>query len=357
MRHYLPFALAVLAVGCGDRPPTGPNADFRVGSPEAAPSVTVMTQNLYVGADVDLVIGALANGDPSDDVDALLFAIETLGKTHYPVRAAAIADRILRERPHVVGLQEVSVINIDLSALGGPVVELDFLTILQAELAERGLHYDVAAQVQNIVAEPLPGISLVDHDALLVDADRVTVTAGAGQNFTLNVGPVAPGVVLRRGWVWADVVIAGAPYRFVSAHTEADLAGNHLGELRAAQVAQLVASLPVDRPVVVMGDLNDTPGSLMYQILAAAGFTDAWAALRPGLVGFTCCQLADLSNEMPALDERIDYVLARGIGHPLAGLHGWIDRFGDVPADRLPGPAYPIWPSDHVGLSATLGLR
>jgi hypothetical protein len=353
MSRYLSLALAVLTVGCTDRAPTGPNADLRVGSPEAAPSITVMTQNLYVGADVDAVIGALATPETTDDVPALLFAIQTLGNTDYPARAAAIADEIARQRPHVAGLQEVSVINIDLTGLGLPiVVHLDFLQILQAELAERGLHYTVAAQVRNIVAEPLPGISLVDHDAVLVDADRVTVTSAGGQNFALNVGVVAPGVELKRGWVWADVDIAGAPYRFVSAHAEADLAGNHLELLRAAQVSELVASLPTDRPVIVVGDLNDVPGSPMYQVLAGAGFTDAWATLRAGLVGYTCCQLADLSNPMPTLDERIDYVLARGIG-----VLGRIDRFGDVPADRTAGPAYPIWPSDHVGVSATLILR
>lgn len=353
-RSFLVVPLAALALGCADHSPTAPLADLRVGSPDAAPSITVMTQNLYVGADVDLVIGALATPDPTDDLPALLFAIATLGKTDYPARAAAIADEIARQRPHVVGLQEVSVIDIDLTALGGPVVSLDFLAILQAKLVERGLNYTVAAQVQNIVAAPLPGISLVDHDALLVDADRVSVTAAAGQNFSSNVGVVAPGVNLKRGWVWADVLIAGAPYRFASAHTEADLAGNHLSDLRAAQVAELVASLPTDRPAIVVGDLNDVPGSLMHQILVGAGFTDAWAALRPGPVGYTCCQRADLSNPMPTLDERIDYVLARGLGPPAAGLLGRIDRFGDVPADRLAGPAYPIWPSDHVGLSATL---
>lgn len=353
-RSFLVVPLAaLLAGGCTDRSPTALPADFRVGSPAAAPSITVMTQNLYVGADVDLVIGALASLDPADDFPALLFAIQTLGNTDFPSRAGAIADEIARRRPHAVGLQEVSVIDIDLRALGLPiVVNLDFLEILHAELTERGLPYTLAAQVENIVAEPFPGISLVDHDALLVDGDRVEVTAAGGQNFAFNVGVVAPGIELKRGWVWADAVVDGNPYRFVNTHAEADLGGAHLDELRAAQLSELVASLPTDRPVVVMGDLNDIPGSLMYQVLAGAGFTDAWAALRPGVIGYTCCQAADLSNALPDLDERIDYVLARGIG-----VRGRIDRFGDVPADRTAGAAYPIWPSDHVGLIAMLGVR
>jgi len=316
-----------------------------------------MTQNLYVGADVDLVIGALASPDPYDDFPALLFAIETLGKTDYPARAAAIADEIARRRPHVVGLQEVSVIDIDLSGMGGPVVYLNFLEILQAELAARGLNYTAAAQVQNTNAAPLPGISLVDFDVLLVDADWVTITSAGGQNFTVIVGPVAPGVTLIRGWVWARTTIGDQSYTFASAHTEANLAGAPQGlleQIRAAQVGEMVASLGSSDRVVLMGDLNDTPGSLMYQVLAGAGFTDVWAALRPGVVGLTCCHRADLSDQVAAFTQRIDYILTRGLDASQSRLFGRIDRFGEVPGDRTAGPAYPVWPSDHVGMIATV---
>ncbi len=363
------FLLAAVAAACADRAPTAPSADFNITASPAGPQgIAVMTQNLYVGADVDLVIGALATPDAGDDIPALLFAIETLGKTDYPARAAAIADEIARRRPHVVGLQEVSVIDIDLTPLGLPiVVDLDFLVILQAKLAERGLHYSVAAKVQNIVAAPpLPGnsvVSLVDYDALLVDDDRVTVGSAGGQTFAVNVGEVAPGVVLKRGWVWARVEIARQHYTIVSTHAEADLAGAHLSELRAAQLSQLVGTITSPERVIIMGDLNDTPGSLMYQVLAGAGFTDMWAALRPGVVGLTCCHLADLSDQVAAFYQRIDYVFTRGpgLGWHRQNLAGQIDQFGDVPADRVPGPAYLIWPSDHAGLVATLevgqGLR
>ena len=46
-------------------------------------------------------------------------------------------------------------------------LHLDFLPVLQAELAERGLTYDVAARVRNIEAAPLPGVSLLDDDVLV----------------------------------------------------------------------------------------------------------------------------------------------------------------------------------------------
>ena len=357
MRHSLLFPLAVLvAAGCSDRAaaPFAPDVDFRAASAEPG-AITVMSQNLYVGADVDAVIIALASSDQSDDIPALLGAIQNLSNTDFPARAGAVADKIAAQRPHVVGLQEASVIDIDLTALGMPVViNLDFVVILQAKLAERGLHYGVAAQVQNIVAAPLPGISLVDYDVLLVDLDRVAVTASGGQNFTFNVGVVAPGIELKRGWVWADATIDGIARRFVSTHLEADLAGNTLSALRAAQAGELVASLPTGQPAVIMGDLNDVPGSPMYQVLAGTGFGDVWSALRPSVIGYTCCQPSDLSNSLPALDARIDYVFARDFSGGIIGVRGQIDRFGDVPADRVAGSAYPVWPSDHAGLIATL---
>lgn len=349
---------ALLAAGCADRSPTTPLADFRIGSPAAAPSVTVMSQNLYIGADVDAVLGALASPGGEDDIPALLFAIETLRKTNYPARAAAIADEIARTRPHVVGLQEVEELDIDLTALDLPVVvHLDFMEILQAELAARGLHYTVPAQVENTVVTLLNGlISLVDHDALLVDADRVTVGSADGQTFAANVGPVG-GVDLTRGWVWARVTIAGESYTFVNTHTEPDLGGGSLAGLRALQITELAAFVAADDRVVMMGDFNDAPGSPMYQVLAGAGFTDVWAALRPGAIGYTCCHLPDLSDSVAAFSQRIDYVFTRGLDEPEDRLRGKVDRFGEVPADRIAGPAYPIWPSDHVGLIAALGVR
>jgi endonuclease/exonuclease/phosphatase family metal-dependent hydrolase len=360
MRRFLLIVPAIaLAVAC-DQNPVAPTPVYNISSPPAsARDITVMTQNLYVGADVDLVIRALGTPDPGDDFPALLFAIATVGKTDFPARAQAIADQIQGARPAAVGLQEVSRINIDLRPLGVPlVVDQDFLAILQGALAERGLHYQVAAVSDNINVNLVSGlVRLVDHDALLIDADRVTVNAASGQNFSVNLGPVAEGVVLVRGWVWARTTIAGRSFTFASAHTEANLAGAPPGlleQIRAAQVGEIVASLGPNERVVLMGDLNDTPGSPMYNVLTSAGFTDTWAALHPGAQGLTCCHLADLSDAVARFDQRIDYVFTRGVAGGDGKLFGQVDRFGNVPADRLAGPDYPIWPSDHAGLLAAL---
>ena len=332
-------------------------SEQRVSSPSA--DITVMSQNLYVGADVDLVIRALASPDPSDDLPALLFAIETLGQTAYPARAEAIADAIARARPHAVGLQEVSEINIDLRPLGVPVfVSQDFLALLQDALTRRGLHYTVAGTSDNTNVSLVGGlVTLFDHDVLLVDADRVAVNTASGQAFAVNLGPIAPGVSLIRGWVWAQTTVAGKAYTFATAHTESNLAGAPPGlveSIRAAQVGEMVATLASRERVILIGDLNDQPGSPMYDVLTGSGYTDTWAALRPGANGLTCCHVADLSDAIADFDQRIDYVFTRGFAQGDGKVLGQIDRYGEVPADLLAGPAARIWPSDHAGLVAVL---
>ncbi len=343
---------------CTDAP-TGvtPQLDDAVG----AQRIGVMTQNLYVGTDVDAVLLALMSEDPNDDVPALFTAIETLGKTDFPTRAGAIADEIARERPHVVGFQEVSDIHVDLTGVGVPVViNLEFLPILEAQLAARGLHYTVAATVKNIDVTLPPGIQLVDYDAILVNTDVATVDFAYAQNFTYNLGEIAPGVVLKRGFVEVAAIIDGARHVFVSTHLEPDVAGQDLSGLRAAQAYEIAAVLGDATPAFVMGDLNDQPGTPMYQVFQQAGFRDVWKDVRPDVDGFTAGEgytderRADLSNPLNGFTQRIDYIWARGVGHPIAGLQGRITRFGAEPSDKVDGPYFKIWPSDHAGLVAEL---
>ncbi|TFG44181.1 MAG: hypothetical protein E4H41_08065 [Gemmatimonadales bacterium] len=320
--------------------------------------VSVMTQNLYVGADVDAVIAALASLDPDDDIPALIEAVATIERTDFPARARAIAKEIRRTRPDVVGLQEVSTIQVIIPPLGVN-VNLDFQEILLDALAAAGLNYEVAIRLENFTASPAPGISLTDADVLLVDPSRVQVLGASGHTFQANLGVVAPGVDLQRGWVEMTAVIDGKTYTFASTHTEGTGPDELLLQLHAAQIGEMVASLGDASPAIVMGDFNAQPDSPAYQLMEAGGFTDVWLALRPRVRGYTCCQLADLSNPRPAFGERIDYVWTRGLGE-LRGRHsllGQIGRYGDVPSDRIRNSAGAlIWPSDHAGVIANIML-
>ena len=352
------FLLGLSLAGCSGHELLDPSTSQ--GTPIGAerggvsiPPITVLTQNMYPGTNLDLVFAALATPDPSDDAPALTLAIQTLQETDFPARAALLADEIARVRPHAVALQEVSTFHIA-AAIAGQDIDLDFLPILEAALAERGLHYVAAGAATNYTVAPLPGISYGQGDALLIDADRVTVNSATHHIFTYNIGEIAPGITLRQGWSEADATVGSLHVIFISTHPESDLAGISMAELRAAQVTELVGSLPAGVPVVVMGDLNDEPGSLMYQVLTGAGLTDVWRALRPGVAGTTCCHDDDLGDMPARFDEHIDYIFERGFGTGRGGLQGRIARFGDQPSERIAGPLHPLWASDHVGLTATL---
>ncbi len=251
LRLPLLAGAVLLAVGCTrDAPvaPESPNLQSAAPNSPGAGPVVVMNQNLYVGTDVDAVIRALASPDPNDDIPVLLAQLAVLQETDFPSRAGALADEIARIRPHIVGLQEVSKVDIDLTPFGLPAVyHVDFLPVLLEALRNRGLSYDVGAQVQNIVAAPIPGISLIDYDAMLVDSRRVALGPGTVErNYSTNIGPVAPGVTLIRGWVSVLATIEGRRYRVASTHLESGNAPG-LDLLRAAQMQELIASIAMRR--------------------------------------------------------------------------------------------------------------
>ncbi len=353
---------AVLSLGCSSADMLGPsafqtsssNADTHGGGENRFGAITVMSRNMYIGADVDLVIRALASPDPADDVAALVAAVTVVSQTDFPTRARAMAREIARNRPDVVGLQEVSKLDIDLTALGGTaVIHQDFLATLLSELSRRGLHYRVAATVQNTQAAPIPGISLVDYDAILIGPGVRLQSDPIARNFTHNIGVVAPGVTIVRGYIVLDLKLDARRYTVASTHLESGGAAG-LDLLRAAQAAELGATVGDDSPAILLGDFNDVVGSPMHETLLAAGFSDVWAELRPRSDGFTCCHVADLSNTAPDLDQRIDYVFARGLGSRRDPVKGEVHLVGNRASDKIPGPFFPIWPSDHAGIVANL---
>jgi len=343
--------LLILApvAGCEDARIGGPDLGVARGTSQA---LSVITWNVYYGTDLNAVVTALGNADPTDDIPAFIGALTTLEATAWPARADAIAGVIAAQRPHAVGLQEIATYDIDLSGLGVPIdFTLPFLPILEAALANRGLHYAVAATVESFNAQPIPGVSVQDFNVLLVDVDRVEVLDTHSQLFAAGIGPVVPGVALYDGWVSATVRVNSAEYTIVNTHLTAG-AGEQLSGLRYLQATELVQTIGAASPAIVMGDLNDVAGSLMHQVFQGAGFADAWQDMRPGVEGLTCCQRADLANDVSALDTRYDYILVRGIGTGHAGLQGKIDRVGANPSSKAVGPAGPLWPSDHAGLVA-----
>jgi endonuclease/exonuclease/phosphatase family metal-dependent hydrolase len=318
--------------------------------------VTVLNQNVFPGANVDAVIAALADGDASNDLPALATAIDELVTNDVAARAGGVADQIAKHRPDVVGLNEITTIDVDLTPIGVPLVyHQDFLDLLVQALAARDLNYVVAATVQNIEAQPNPFVSYIDYDVVLVNPDRVTVNSTFSHTFAANIGLVAPGVELKRGWTGIAAVIDGHAVTVLTAHPESG-EGAQLEGLRALQATELAGSVAAESPVIMLGDYNDVPGSPLYQVVTGAGFTDLWPALHPGTRGYTAMNGYDLSVQHLPLVKRIDYVWVRGFegGHRPA--LGQIALIQDQPSDRVQGPDGPIYISDHAGVVATILL-
>jgi endonuclease/exonuclease/phosphatase family metal-dependent hydrolase len=306
-----------------------------------------------VGAHLDAVITALlAGGDPTL---ALALAVGEILGNDLDGRVQAMAANIAWHRPQVVGLQEVSNIVVELPSPPFPTpvsISQDFLTRLVAALGARGLDYVIAAVNTNFTFDltTLFGAParLTDQDVLLVDRS-VTLQATSNGSFPCPLCLPLGFLTIERGWARADAWIAGREVTFIVTHLESG-ARPEIAALRAAQAQVLAAMIDgIGHQVILMGDLNDQPGSAMSQVFAAAGFRDLWAVHGTG-DGFTCCRDPDLRGGTH--DQRLDYILARGgaANGPGHGAGGIRVRIVD-PALPAGGP---LWASDHAGLFATL---
>jgi hypothetical protein len=102
------------------------------------------------------------------------------------------------------------------------------------------------------------------------------------------------------------------------------------------------------------------PGPILiippYQQLIAAHYQDVWNTNILKLrnpEGFTCCQLADLTNTTSILNERIDLIVIRNdLGFLPFSIVGPV--FAVLVGDKPLGLAQPNWASDHAGVAATL---
>lgn len=343
----------LLAVACGtDTLPTTPSAAAKTA--EGAPTLTVYSQNVYVGTDVDAVLGAPADQLPS----AIGQALMTFAATDWPSRADAMAARIVSANADVVALNELTILTVNGLEPLLPNLAVDFLPILQAQIAARGGKYRLAALVPETDANLAFGggtIRLQDFDALLV-REGLSFTTVAERQYAAK-APVSLGGLgsfdLVRGFAAVEIPVKGSTVRVVATHLEPLETAPVLQSAQAAELLAWLGTSPMR--TIVAGDLNSEPRNLdpaaPYQQFVAAGFRDSWLARTGGNgdPGYTCCHATDLQNARSLLDRRLDHVFTwspqPGQGAVKATL------FGADPADRTAGG---LWPSDHAGIVATV---
>jgi len=319
--------------------------------------LTVMTYNVYVGGSTDNLLTITNLGE----VPAAVAALHTqVIAADFPGRAAAIAASIKVSEPHLIGLQEISLIRRQTPGdrlAGGDIpaeeVVLDFLEILMAALQAEGLNYHVAAKVENFDIEmPLftgtgiDDVRLTDYDVILA-REEVKVSRVMSWNYSTSFVVETLGLGVPRGYVALDANVAGATYRVVNTHLEAADAA-----VRVAQAEELVESLRDETlPVILLGDFNTpAPDGTAYQILLDAGYSDVWQLDSEG-IGNTCCQPGELKNAESELSVRIDQIFVRNLELPASVLTHTV---GDKPSERLPAG---LWPSDHAGVVAHLPIE
>lgn len=363
------IAVLFLLFACEENDPFSPNASGVTqevtGGDSSRGQVTVMTWNIYVGADVDIVLGATSEEELAYLVG---LAYEELLSTNFEERAGTIAQFIQQYEPHLIGLQEVSLIQ-RFSLEYEPLGEFDYLEILMNKLEALGLNYQIAGKVDNAdVTMPRldPNTSEVDYVRLL-DSDVVLTR----QNVTVSDVMVGnyyavlptPFVDIPRGYVSLNATIGQKTYRFVSTHLE-----SYTELVRLPQAQELVGILAGEtQSIIMVGDFNTyAPGSVgsigaTYEFLVGeqAGYTDIWPYNLVGSEGdgLTASHASNLRNPVPQFDRRIDLIFVRNQGGP-AGQHefGPVQAYvlGDELDERTPSG---MWPSDHAGVVAKLHIQ
>jgi endonuclease/exonuclease/phosphatase family metal-dependent hydrolase len=317
-------------------------------------TVTVMTRNLYLGANLDAIVQAKSAPEAFAAVER---GWQQVQANDFPTRSRAIAREIAKVKPDFVGFQELSLYRTqtpaDFTVTPASTVALDYARELRRALAARRLRYRFVAIAPWTDAElpsgnpPSMDIRLTVRDGLLVrQAKNLKVLSVHKVQYATTTPLFAGLVVAKRGYISAELSLDGRRFRIATTHLESFD--------NAAQVAQgqeLGQALAGGRlPTILLGDLNsraDGSGTPTHANLLALGFADAWTKAHPSDAGLSCCHGDDLRELGGPFYSRIDYVLLKnGFRAVAAGI------VGDKPADRING----LWPSDHAGVWARLRL-
>ncbi len=347
--------------------------------------VSVMTRNLYLGADLGPAIGATGFNDFIAKNGQILRDVDT---NKFPVRAKGLAQEILQKKPDLVGLQEVALwrtgpINLAAAAAGGcgtglctaTTVKYDYLKLLLDRLNKGQKRYRIVKVQKEFDFEApadyndtpgdgnAPGINdngeldgrLTMRDAILARVGEGVKTSGAQSgNFETVYTPTISGieVPVARGWVSVNAKVGDSrTFRFIDTHLEAfgDTA------VREAQAKELYqgsdAPAKTGLPVILVGDLNSDDNTvtggdrLAYNALKGAGFRDR-STEKP----LSCCVkssiLTDDQGNVSDFDHHIDHILTRDPAK--------VKLISSAVTGR--SPANGFWDSDHAGVVSNLRI-
>lgn len=323
-------------------------------------TVTVMTRNIYFGADLAPVVTAPT---PGQFVLATAQAYRQALASDFEERAEAIAAEIDEHGAVLVGIQEGTTWSTGAFMNPAPAdnVTVDFVHLIVEALAARGLEYAPVAVAAGFDAEApafdptvpfAADVRLQISDVVLVRTDLVPAAlrirgTSTGTYEHVAIVPTAIGpLTFNRQWAAVDAETYGTKFRFVTTHLEV------LSQpLRILQATELLSDHSGSgSPTIYVADYNDAVGEGgATDVMRAAGLTDTWAVAHSGEPGPTSGQAADLRNPVSTLTRRIDIVFATSEWGVRSA-----EIVGDEPGDRTPSG---LWPSDHAGVVVTLDIR
>ena len=331
---------------------------------------TVMTRNLYIGAEIQSLASAATE---EEFIVGVQEALLQMAANNFTERAGALAAEIVEKKPHLVGLQEVY--NLTMNGWNGQPPFRNYLEDLMSALTNQGAEYYVAATVVNLdfgMAMGAVDVGIIDRDVILarwdVDTEILDLKAlcparnsGDGCNYQNVANAVTPvgTIAFQRGYVGVDCEYG----RFINTHLEVREPdpNNPLSPLvQRLQAMELLfviddlnVSNPPPGPVIIAGDFNSAPNDLSTipdfppspYIQLEAKYTDAWT-LRPGKSkGMTCCFAEDLLSSAD-LYERIDMIFINEVPDAIK-----VNVVGNDEVDRTFNG---LWPSDHAGVVARI---
>jgi endonuclease/exonuclease/phosphatase family metal-dependent hydrolase len=303
--HRLPLRVAPL-LACAALLIAAPGA---FAAHKKTTDVTVMTRNLFLGADLP----PLALAQPGADFEAKAGAmLKEVTATDPDARMKLIAGEIAKAKPDLVGLQEVSLWRT--GPKGQPPatkVRFDFLGTIVKELSKRGAHYRMVARKYGFNVE---GPTDQGVDVRLTLGDAVLARRGVKVSHSrsgifhhqLHFSTKALGDVnVNRTWNALDAVVGGARMHVVNTHLEA-----YSPDFRLQQAKELVKGpLRSKLPTILLGDLNSGPtlsnpaDRPPYKAIAAAGF-------KPRRTGkFSCC-FDDLAKNA-GWNHNVDWIMSK----------------------------------------------
>ena len=390
-------ALAAVVTACLVAAPLAISGAADAGKPKHPPGkpVTVMSRNIYLGADIQRPVNAALAAQAAPDSTPESVAVALANATHvtraivdetdFTVRAGLLADEIVATEPDLVGLQEVAwwrhgPLQLQRELLGVPNAETtdyDFLEILLDALAERGAAYEAVsiAPRADVEAPSFTGTGSLDardvrltmRDVVLMHVEDGLAALDEGQDVfrrNLQVPLLGRTINFDRGYQWVDVRAGAKRLRFVNSHFEA-----FSSDIAFAQAAQLLdEAVAEDRTTIFVCDCNSDPFNssikvgidqlphkAAYELITGTGsypgesdFTDEWLEWAPAEEGWTS-GLSELVDDATGagFDHRIDMVFARtASGDGLA-----VDRGRVTGTDvSTKDPATGLWPSDHGGV-------